>query len=192
MKLVKMIINKMKRIKLLYYKLKFKKKFQFDNIRIDLKTKIKIISGEIKIGSKTYLRSENFFYHAGMPFPTTLMVDSKDATIKIGKSCNLNGAYIHAKKYISIGNNTLIASGTNIIDSNGHTLKQYNGKRMKDIPKPISIGDNVWIGLNCVILKGTIIGDNCVIGANSVVKGVFEKNSLIIGNPAKKLKEIET
>jgi len=41
------------------------------------------------------------------------------------------------------------------------------------------IGDNVWIGAGCIILRGTVIGDNCVIGAGSVIKGKIESNTLI-------------
>ena len=45
---------------------------------------------------------------------------------------------------------------------------------------PVKIGNNVWIGANAVILRGTVIGDNCVIGAGTVVKGTFESGSVII------------
>ena len=49
----------------------------------------------------------------------------------------------------------------------------------KYITGPVEIGSNVWIGANCVILRGTKIGDNCVIGANSVVKGEIPANSVV-------------
>lgn len=54
----------------------------------------------------------------------------------------------------------------------------------RDKPKTIKVGNNVWIGLNVTILKGTVIGNNCVIAAGSVVKGEFPDNVLIQGNPA--------
>ena len=50
---------------------------------------------------------------------------------------------------------------------------------------PVNIGDNVFIGINSIILMGTTIGDNCIIGAGAVVKGNFPSNSVIAGNPAK-------
>jgi maltose O-acetyltransferase len=49
---------------------------------------------------------------------------------------------------------------------------------------PIKIGNNVWIGKNCLIFPGSKIEDNVVIGANSIVKGNCEANSLYVGNPA--------
>jgi acetyltransferase-like isoleucine patch superfamily enzyme len=98
----------------------------------------------------------------------------------------LNGVYVHAQKAISIGNNCVIAAGVNIIDANGHQVVSSNRTVGRDDPKPIIIGNNVWIGLNAVILKGANIGNNCVISAGSVVGGGdYPQNSLIQGNPAK-------
>ena len=53
-----------------------------------------------------------------------------------------------------------------------------------------TIGKNVFIGCNSLILKGTVIGDNCVVGAGSVVSGKFEENCIIAGNPAKVIKKL--
>lgn len=54
------------------------------------------------------------------------------------------------------------------------------------------IGKNVLVGMNAVVMDEAIIGDECIIGALSFVKAkdVFEKRSLIVGNPAKKIKEV--
>jgi serine acetyltransferase len=46
------------------------------------------------------------------------------------------------------------------------------------------IRNNVFIGINCIILSNTSIGDNCIVGAGSVVRGHFPENSIIAGNPA--------
>ena len=54
----------------------------------------------------------------------------------------------------------------------------------------IVIGNNVWIGLNAIILKGSVIGDNSVVTAGSVVKGVFPNNALIQGNPAQNVAKL--
>lgn len=53
------------------------------------------------------------------------------------------------------------------------------------------IGENVWIGLNAIILKNTNIGDNSIVAAGSVVKGKFPSNVLIQGNPAKIVRTLE-
>ena len=53
------------------------------------------------------------------------------------------------------------------------------------------LGENVWVGLNAIILKDTVIGNNSVIAAGSVVKGKFPDNALIQGNPAKVIKILD-
>ena len=152
---------------------------------IDRKTRILAYSGtRIIVGENVYLRSDEKGYHTGMPFPTTLLADGVGASISIGNHCRLNGVYVHAKKSIAIGKNCVIAGGVNIIDSNGHIVVSNNRTVGRDEPKEIVIGDNVWIGLNSTILKGSVIGANCVVSAGSVVKGVFPDNTLIQGNPA--------
>ena len=54
------------------------------------------------------------------------------------------------------------------------------------------IGKNVLVGMNAVVMDEAVIGDECIIGALTFVKSkaVFEKRSLILGNPAKKIKEV--
>ena len=54
------------------------------------------------------------------------------------------------------------------------------------------IGKNVLVGMNAVVMDEAVIGDECIIGALAFVKSkaVFEKRSLIVGNPAKKIKEV--
>lgn len=141
--------------------------------------------GKIIIGNRVKVGRDKRGYHASLPFYTTLLTDKQDAEIMIGNNCRINGAYIHAQNKITIGDNCVIASGVNIIDSNGHQLISKNRTIDRDEPKPIAIGNNVWIGMNVIILKGTIIGNNCVVAAGSVVKGNFSDNSIIQGNPAK-------
>lgn len=59
------------------------------------------------------------------------------------------------------------------------------GKRI-NVPKPISIGANVWVGEHTSIMKGSVIPAGCVVGAKSLVTKVFdEPNCVIAGNPAK-------
>lgn len=161
------------------------------NVIIDYKTVIIDKKNKINIGSNVYLRSVSRGYQAGMPFPTTLLTDVKNATISIGSNSRINGAYIHAQDSISLGDNCVVASGVNIIDTNGHELYSNNRTVKRDKPEKIEIGNNVWIGLNAIILKGTTIGANSVVGAGSVVKGNFPPNSLIVGNPAKGVKTLE-
>ena len=68
-----------------------------------------------------------------------------------------------------------------IIDKTTH-------KVMNATKKGVVIGNHVWCGTRCTILKGTNVQDNSIIGAASVVSGSFEPNVIIAGNPAKQLK----
>ena len=60
-----------------------------------------------------------------------------------------------------------------------------------EFAKPISIGNNVWIGGNSVICPGVTLGNNVVVGAGSVVTKNFPDNVVIAGNPAKIIKTID-
>lgn len=147
--------------------------------------------GGVKIGKNCRIGVPSRNYHGGMPFPTALLCDGNGSRITIGDNCRLNGVYVHAQKSITIGNNCVVASGVNIIDSNGHETNSLDRTNGRDLPKEIVIGNNVWIGLNSIILKGSIIGDNTVIAAGSVVKGVVPANSIYSTQNNSTIKEIE-
>jgi len=56
---------------------------------------------------------------------------------------------------------------------------------------PVKIGDNVWIGMNAVILKGVTIGENSVVAAGAVVTKSIPANTIVAGNPAVTVKKFE-
>lgn len=159
--------------------------------KVYYKSRVCAYKGSISVGKNCLIGRSRRNYHASMSFYTTLFTDKEGAEIYIGNNCRINGAYIHAQKAIKIGDNCVIASGVNIIDSNGHIVLSSNRTIGRDDAKSIEIGSNVWIGLNSTILKNTTIGNNCVIAAGSVVKGQFPDNVLIQGNPAVVVKKLE-
>ena len=57
--------------------------------------------------------------------------------------------------------------------------------------KPVIIGRDCIIGMNSVILPGTQLGNHCVVGANSTVSGIFPDNCVIVGSPAKVVKQFD-
>lgn len=89
---------------------------------------------------------------------------------------------------VTIGDNCLIAPNVGIYTA-GHNISPIN-RNKTGFGKPITIGDNVWIGGHSVILGGIKIGDNSIIAAGSVVVKDVPKNTIYAGNPAKKIKEI--
>lgn len=102
--------------------------------------------------------------------------------IKVGNRCTpgMNACcYIQARNGIAIGHNFRMGPGVGLISSN-HDLNDYDAHTKE---KPIVIGNNVWIGMNSVVMPGITIGDNAVIGANSVVTQDIPSNVIAAGNP---------
>lgn len=93
---------------------------------------------------------------------------------------------------LSFGDNVRITKGVKILthDYSWSVLSEIEGNICGSVG-PVKIGNNVFIGMNAIILKDTIIGDNVIIGAGSVIKGNIESNSVYVGNPAKKIMTID-
>lgn len=142
----------------------------------------------LTIKNNVTLHSRNQGYHANMHSSVKLMADGKNAKIEIGENSRLNGCCIHAKASIIIGKNCLIAANVQIIDSNGHAASfeaPENRIHTSGEAKPIKINDNVWIGLNSIILPGVTIGSGAIIGANTVVTKDVPPMVTLIGNPGR-------
>lgn len=89
---------------------------------------------------------------------------------------------------ITVGDNVHITDGVRFITHDGGTLLFRDQIPDLEITKPITIGDNVYIG-NCVmILPGVNIGSNVVIGAGAVVTKDVSDNSVVAGVPARYIK----
>jgi len=85
-------------------------------------------------------------------------------------------------KNITIGSNCLLSWDILIMDTDLHKIKNNTGAIIND-PQPIIIGDNVWIGCRCLILKGTTIGTGNVIAANSTLtKSYLKENCVLTGD----------
>lgn len=91
---------------------------------------------------------------------------------------------------ISIGKDCMIAGPCEMRTSDSHSLTDMNGNRINPA-NDITIGEHVWIGAGCMLLKGCSIPANSVIAARSVVTSTmeFESNSLWGGTPARCIKK---
>lgn len=105
----------------------------------------------------------------------------KGGKLEVGKNFGMsNGCVVTAYEHIKIGDNVMLGPNVLIYDQD-HDYRAPGGvAAMKFKTAPITIGNNVWIGANTLILRGTTIGDNSVVGAGTVVKGTFPENSVII------------
>lgn len=90
---------------------------------------------------------------------------------------------------VEIGENVLIAPNVGIYTAE-HALDTKERMQGYEYAKPITIGNNVWIGANACILGGVTIGDNTIIGAGSIVTKDIPSNVLALGNPCKVIKNI--
>lgn len=97
---------------------------------------------------------------------------------------------------IVIGERVLIApdvkiyTATHPLNANERYYAADDGEfRIKDMAKPVQIGNDVWVGGGSIILPGVTIGNNVIVGAGSVVKKNIPDNVIVAGNPAKIIKE---
>lgn len=110
--------------------------------------------------------------------------------IHIGKNffCNYNCTILDTTSVV-IKDNVLIGPNVQIYTA-CHPLNPQERLDGIEFGKPVSIGDNVWIGGGSIICPGITIGDNSVIGAGSVVTKSIPQNVIAVGNPCRIIKKI--
>lgn len=108
--------------------------------------------------------------------------------ISIGRSCFFNrNVSLTAPARLSIGDDCLFGPNV-VVNSGDHRLDRPGLIRLAGHTEaPISIGDNVWIGANVVILQGVTIGAHAVIGAGSIVNRDVEVAQVVAGVPARSI-----
>ena len=102
----------------------------------------------------------------------------------IGANCEFN-----ISECIVIGKESMIASGCKFIDHNHSTELLPKSQRKGDSCKKITIGQDVWLGANVVVLAGVNIGDGSIVGAGAVVTRSIPSNEIWGGIPARKIKD---
>jgi acetyltransferase-like isoleucine patch superfamily enzyme len=124
----------------------------------------------------------------------------KKGRCTVGDYTLLNGALIMAEELVQIGSHCLISWNVGIADSDFHpvdpALRRIDAEALAPYAEgrperphigtaPVIIGDNVWIGMGAVILKGVTIGDNSVVAAGAIVTKSVPPNVVVAGNPAR-------
>lgn len=110
--------------------------------------------------------------------------------IEIGDNFYANsGCIIIDVAKVKIGDNVMFGPNVAVITA-GHPIHHEIRNTKFEYGIPVTIGDNVWIGANAVLLPGVHIGDNTVIGAGSVVTKDIPSGVVAVGNPCKPVKEI--
>lgn len=147
----------------------------------------------IEIGKDFHMRNWFGSNPLGINHRSVLSTWSADAEIRIGNHVGITGASIVAESRITIGDNVLIGANSTIIDTDFHPISA--GVRQANpslgMSKEIIIDDDVFIGMNVLILKGSKIGKGSIVGAGSVVSGQIPGGMIVAGNPARIIREIE-
>lgn len=145
--------------------------------------------------------------------PLTEIALERNASLKIGKlfkmhtgakicvrsgECRIgnhvfmgNNSRVICRENVVIGDEVMLSPNVQIYDHD-HDYKAQGGiSSLKYKTGSVIIGNNVWIGANTVILRGSRIGDNCVIGAGSIIKGEVPANSVFIQKRDMKIERIK-
>ena len=104
----------------------------------------------------------------------------------------MTGGAICAAERITIGRNVAVGANSTIADTDFHPLNSMirHQHPQESNTAPILIEDDVFIGMNCLVLKGVTIGHGSVIGAGSVVTKDIPPCVIAAGNPARVLREV--
>ncbi|MBN2858625.1 MAG: acyltransferase [Candidatus Delongbacteria bacterium] len=151
---------------------------------------VRMIGSKISIGKNCSFRSDFTSNLVGVNRKCIITTLRRGAEVKIGSGSGFSGTVIAAAGNIKIGKNVLCGANTTITDYDWHGIAPDKRNNSAD-PKPVVIENNVWLGLNSVVLKGVTIGRNSVIGANSVVTKDIPDNVIAAGNPCRVIKEIK-
>lgn len=107
--------------------------------------------------------------------------------VKMGDNCFMNdGCSINCRKKIEIGNNVILGPNVMMFDHD----HDYKNNMDEFKCEEIKIGNNVWIGANCIILKGISIGDNAIIAAGTVINKNVKDNKLVYQERIYKEKDV--
>ena len=135
----------------------------------------------IRIGKNCRFNSKNIFNSRGIG-KCILQTGTKRASIIIGDNCGFSGVSIVSDENVIVGDNVMIGANTKIGDRDDHKEILFT------TPSPIEIGNNAFIGMGCIILKGVHIGENSIIAAGSIVTKDIPSDVIAGGVPCKVIK----
>lgn len=149
----------------------------------------------LSIGHRSMLISRADATALGVNHPVVLRTLRSGALLSIGDHVGISGGSVIAASRVTIGAGSLLGANVTVMDTDFHPIDSLERFR-SPLPEPVEedaveIGRNVFIGTGAIILKGSRLGDNCVVGAGSVVKGRFPANTVVAGNPARKVRQVD-
>lgn len=149
----------------------------------NLKIYIRGNNNKIKIGNNCYFGPLN-----------SIWAEGENNQIEIGDKCTFTlRNHLNAQENntrILIGEDCMISNNVIIRTSDSHPIYDLNTRQRINPAQDVVIGNHVWIAPNVKVMKGSIIADGCVVGSDTTInKEYLQKNTLIVGRPAKVIRE---
>lgn len=148
--------------------------------------------GEIRFGDNVHIGA----FPSPAYFSSYAYIEARNpgASVFIGGNTRINNNFCAIADHtrIQIGNDCLIGSHVEILDSDFHGLSiKDRGVSRPESSAPVSIGNNVFIGNNAKIMKGVTIGDGAVVANGALVVSAVSAHTLVAGVPARTIRAIQ-
>ncbi|BCA86596.1 chorismate mutase [Enterococcus saigonensis] len=149
-----------------------------------------LINSEADAAIRSQLLKETFGHVAGNIYMEPTIQFDYGYNISVGKNfyANFNCVLLDVCP-ITIGDNCMIAPNVQLLTAT-HPLNPVKRNSGLESGKPITIGNNAWLGAGAIILPGITLGNNVVVAAGSVVTKSYPDNVVVAGNPARVIKEL--
>jgi acetyltransferase-like isoleucine patch superfamily enzyme len=132
------------------------------------------VTGTIEIGDRTFLG------------PNVSIAVAEGGHLRLGRDVSVNqGTILSARQAVVIGNGARIGENCSIRDSDHRIGTGQPVIESGFLVRPVTIGDDVWIGRHVTVLPGVAIGDGAVIGAHSLVNRDIPARAVAFGTPAR-------
>ena len=144
----------------------------------------------VQIGARCQFRSAPWSDAGGISRPCIVSASTPIAEIEIGSDCIFQGTAIRCSTRISIGDRVTCAANVTITDADGHPVGWRARKTNSwGAMAPVLIGDDAWLGMNVVVLKGVEIGKRTLVAPGSLVTRSLPPDVIAGGRPAVALRQ---